>query len=210
MREQVLHVPLVVAGLAGVAPAVIDTPVQLADVTPAVLGWIGLPAPDGLAGRPLPTDPRAPARTPLVAAEFYDIGRDGERSGSEVADLLIALTARMRRGCDPGQRVFGDMRALVRYPLKLAWYAKYPAQLYDLQTDGDEQHDLAGTRPAVVAELTEELGELIARHPHIPRPERGASQQENVSKDVLDRLRALGYVGDDAGHRAPEPSPAEP
>jgi hypothetical protein len=39
LAEPLLHVPLVVHGLAGVSPATIEEPVQLADIAPSVLEW---------------------------------------------------------------------------------------------------------------------------------------------------------------------------
>ena len=44
IRNPLLHVPLVVHGLPGAKSAVIDTPVQLADLVPSILEWTGAPA----------------------------------------------------------------------------------------------------------------------------------------------------------------------
>src|SRR4029079_13171789 len=68
----VTQVPLVVHGVPGVAAAIIDTPVQLVDVMPTVLGWAGVKAPAGLAGQPLPMAEPAQARERAIVAEFHD------------------------------------------------------------------------------------------------------------------------------------------
>lgn len=63
------HVPFLIAG-PGIAPAVIDTPVSLADVTPTVLHHVGLPIPDGLDGRVVP-----PAATEPVYMEAWTLAQ---------------------------------------------------------------------------------------------------------------------------------------
>src|SRR5262249_5502333 len=122
--EEVLHVPLVVQGLTGVAPAAVTTPVALADVTPSILDWLHVPAPPGLAGQPLPTQD-GPARQRSIVAEFDDIPST-QGTGSALGNVFLAGAASLRRRCDREQPVFGDMRALIRYPLKLVWHADYP------------------------------------------------------------------------------------
>lgn len=193
LREEALRVPLVVHGLAGVAPAVIETPVRLADVAPSLLRWAGIPALGDVAARPLPTDAQMPDEPAPVAAEFYDLRPIGETGGNPFVSLVSARQASMRRHCDPSERVFGDMRTLVRYPFKLVWYARYRAELYDLSADRGEQHDLGAARPTVVAALTRELEGLTAYRPAPPT----AAALPEVLPDTLERLRALGYVGDD-------------
>lgn len=190
LHEELLHVPLVIHGLPGVAPAVIKTPVQLADVVPTVLGWLGLPIPGGLGGQPLPTS-RGAVDIPLVTAEFQEMG-SGSIDAGPVANLFMVLAAELRQQCPREARVFGDMRALIRYPFKLVSYANYPAELYDLKADPTEEHDLAAERPTMVAELTAALGKVDT----LPRrrPEEGSP----LPPKVLDRLRALGYVGGDS------------
>jgi len=54
------------------------------------------------------------------------------------------------------------MRGSCAYPLKLVWYARYPAELYDLSSDRRSSAILAPMRPRV-AVLTAELGAWPSR-----------------------------------------------
>jgi arylsulfatase A-like enzyme len=170
---------------------VIDTPVQLADIVPTVMGWLGLSLPPNLAGRPLPTDANPPAEVPLVTAEFYDIGPEAKSDANLITKILVSATDKLRQKCDSRDRVYGDMRSLIRSPLKLVWYEDYPSELFDLSVDRKEQHDLAAERPAIVAQFTAELEKLVARGAH-HAPSGGGTL--DVPADVQERLRALGYV----------------
>jgi arylsulfatase A-like enzyme len=205
VREPLLHVPLVVHGLGGVAPAVIDAPVQLADVVPTVLRLARLPVPAGLPGVPLPTSTRAPGAARPIVAEYRDPQDVIPPGESPMGSRLRGLIRFVRLGCTPGDRVFGAMRAVIRYPHKLVWFANYPAELYDLSIDPLERRDLAGTEPVVAATLAAAGDALIAgaaaaalAPPTVAPPE--------PPPGMLERLRALGYVGDEGTDGAP-PAP---
>jgi arylsulfatase A-like enzyme len=183
VHEELVHVPLVVHGVPGATPAVIDAPVALADVMPSVLGWAGVAAGGPFAGRPLPTTAGA-ARDPRdVVAEHVDpegtLGGPGAKA--------------VRRACGPDDRVWGDIRALVRYPLKLVWYEHYPAALFDLARDPRETNDLAGTQPDAVATLAAALAQQIAAIAPVPDVA-PAAPAGGPPPDVVERLRALGYL----------------
>lgn len=193
LREPLIRVPLVVHGLAGVEPAVIESPVQLADLVPSVLSWLGLPMPENLPGRPLPTAPGTATEVRAIVSHHSN----GDPSSSP--DREPSPTARFRQktmrdwlvACGPEDRVFGEMRSLVRHPWKLMWYAEYPTQLYNLEYDPSEEHDLAEERPEIVAELMgalERTAEAAAPVARSPRP------SEPLDPDLLERLRELGYV----------------
>ena len=64
------------------------------------------------------------------------------------------------------------------------------ASLYDLETDPDEHHDLAGARPEIVAELKQLLAESV-KHT-APSYEMNMSDEEQ--EHLEDRLRGLGYL----------------
>jgi len=94
-----------------------------------------------------------------------------------------------RDACGPHDRVYGDMYTLVRFPLKLVWYADGTTALYDLDDDPGESHDHAPEQPAVVRELLEALRAELAT----------ARAEERTPgwtppPELLERLRALGYV----------------
>ena len=64
-------------------------------------------------------------------------------------------------------------------------------ELYDLEADPDETHNLAAQQPATVAVLQEELQDLLAHNP-FTRQEAGTGK---LSPDAQQKLRALGYFG---------------
>jgi arylsulfatase A-like enzyme len=198
VREPLLHVPLIVHGLAGIVPGVIDAPVQLADLVPTILGWAGLAPPPELLGHSLPTAVDTSADTVAVVGEQLDFEQEPESAAPSLAVYLRSWTDRLRDSCTSDDRVFGDIRALVRYPFKLVWYARYPAQLYDLSTDGKEEHDLARARPALTEELTADLlSRVTVGQQRAPEP-----PSLPPAPEVLDRMRALGYLDDGrAPHR---------
>ncbi|HZR82442.1 MAG TPA: sulfatase [Candidatus Binatia bacterium] len=190
--DELLHVPLVVSGVPGAPPAVVATPVALADVFPSVLAWAGLAVPPGLAGRPLPLrdDPAAAAR-PIVA-EHTDA--EGTMGGP-------AMQA-TRAACPRSSGLFGDARALFLWPEKLQSFADVPGRLYALDVDPGEQNDLAPVR-------SERVGELTALLPAPAKTGGSApgSGDAALPEEVAERLRALGYLGGD-GAGAPAAAPA--
>jgi len=197
--EPLLHVPLVVYGAPGAGVGVVDAPVQLADVMPTVLGWAGVEVPDHLSGRPLPLAPGAAPDNRAIVAEWYDPAEGHAPETAKLASFGRHTTEVARRACGRDDRVSGTMRALIQYPLKLAWYESYPPQLFDLSLDPNETVDLAPARPAAVDTLRADLERRVSGFPVV---EDAAEHAAPVPRDVLDRLHALGYVGD-ADHAKP-------
>jgi len=64
-------------------------------------------------------------------------------------------------------------------------------ELYDLENDPEETHNIAADQPATIAVLREKLHGMLSRHP-FNRTDAGAG---NLSPDAQDKLRALGYFG---------------
>jgi arylsulfatase A-like enzyme len=197
----VLHVPLVVDGLAHTAPARIDAPVQLVDLMPSILSWVGAPVPDGLSGEILPTtQPTAPRRKPIIS-EFHDY---------RLGDPLLPQGAReveerKWRNCGPEDRVSGDMRALLDFPYKLISYTKYPAELYDVRADPREQRDLSKDAALKLVELQAELTDLLPT-----LAVRATAPKAHLDAAEVERLRALGYLGGPAADGQPNaPADAE-
>jgi arylsulfatase A-like enzyme len=189
--EALIHVPLVVHGLPGVAPAIIDAPVQLADVTPTVLAWTGIPAPADLTGRPLPSLAETPAEARALVSEWRDPANREAGLEPILARAGRFMIAESRQSCGPSDRVFGDMRSLVRYPFKLVWNAGRPPALYDLAADPGELDDLARVRPEIVAALD---GELAGHPPSAGPQDVPPPALPSPTLDAIDRLRALGYL----------------
>ena len=47
--------------------------------------------------------------------------------------------------------------------MKLIWFERYPAELYDLQKDPNEEHDMAAQRPDVVETMKAALDKIDGR-----------------------------------------------
>ncbi len=128
MYEESAAVPLIMAG-PGVEPgAVVETPVSLLDFYPTILESVGATPNEEegqRAGRSLYEVARAPTDAERVVFSEY------HASGAETAAYLV------RRG-----------------RMKYIHYVGYPPELYDLESDPEEQDNLAG-RPESAAILDE-------------------------------------------------------
>jgi len=71
--------------------------------------------------------------------------------------------------------------------------------LFDLAKDPSELHDLAQERPEKVAELLELLHAEKARAETARKFARPSAPPAELSPEQLERLRAIGYVGDEGG-----------
>ena len=137
-------------------------------------------------------DPSTPSR-PLIVEHFDLQSRPGSVN-TPLVTFLRHTTESMRQRCDKSDPVFGDMRALIRYPDKLILYAEYAPELYDLSADPGEIHDLASARPDAVRELTLDMQRLASLPAAGSRSAPDAATGVLPPPEVLDRLRALGYV----------------
>ncbi len=81
--------------------------------------------------------------------------------------------------------------ALLSLDWKYFYSPELPPLLYDLRTDRQETRDVAAAYPGVVAEMQEELLALLAR---LSATGGGLEVMEEISPQVLDHLRALGYL----------------
>ncbi len=134
MYQESAGVPLVMAGPDVGAGKVVETPVSLVDFHPTILASFGLAPEAGLPGRSLYETARAPYDPERVVFSEY------HASGAETAAYLV------RKG-----------------RMKYVHYVDYPPELYDLESDPEEQNDLAGA-PAfsdVCAELEAALRAIL-------------------------------------------------
>jgi arylsulfatase A-like enzyme len=187
VAEALLRVPLVVHGLPGVEPAVIDTPVQIIDVFASVVEWAEANAAASPYARALPTAESGERR--LVFAEY------GE---AEYAIKLIPgvdwvtyaiMIADARRFCRDEDRIRGNRMAVIDFPWKLIWHEDGGRLLFDVREDPEEITDRAGAHPQIAARLAEEAARF--RTSVAPR---GGASPATVEKERAERLRALGYI----------------
>jgi arylsulfatase A-like enzyme len=165
--EEMLHVPLVVAGRGSVEVprGVVAVPVSLLDLLPTLVDLLDLPAPRQtpqgrslaalLRGEPLDLPPR-----PLFLSSRYKPRPADVQLGLRQGDLKLVLSG-------DGAR----------------------CELYDLAADPYERVDLAARRPADVERLRTRLWAWYADR--VPAAPPGAEGQPTPQQQ--DALRALGY-----------------
>lgn len=184
LRQQVIHIPLVVQGR-NARPARIETPVGLLNVHASILDWAGVKERAGSTA-PLPLTRDDPADDAVIS-EYFDTGKGPIVKQS----WMLRMINLVRRGCRKSDRVRGDMRTVIRKSMKLITYTEYPTELFDLETDPLEQNDLAADRLDLVAELEKYLD----RRRKGPVVE--TSEKIDLSPETIERLRALGYTAPD-------------
>jgi arylsulfatase A-like enzyme len=156
-------VPLVVKYPRGAAPRVVDDAVSTVDVLPTVLDVLGIDAPEDLRGRSLRAGGGPVERA--VVAEHYPF------------EQLVRK--------DPEAAV---ARALVAGRWKLVRRDDGREELYDLDTDPEELHDLRGSGAAPAEELDAALDRWLEETPA------AESAADALDEDASERLKALGYV----------------
>lgn len=160
-----LHVPLIIRPPAGVAPegTVVEDWVGTVDLVPTVLELLDIERPEGLQGRSL---------VPLWSPE-------AEASASR-RRYAENLSPRLTHG-------WGELRVLFDGSMK---YIHGPRpELYDLETDPGELHDLVADRPEETRRLRGILEQFIARNAVA-----GTSTVETLDEEVRRRLESLGYL----------------
>ena len=196
LRDPLLHIPLIVHGWPDTEPAVIDSPVQLADIVPTILDLLQEPVPSELPGQPLPTHPSQPTASRVLSAEYTDPETPGPGTAVPLVALGRAQLRTLRAKCTPEDRVWGSMQAVISYPHKLIRFERFAPELYDLDDDPREERNLALERPEEVRRLglavatpgqsaLDDLGQMDA-----------ADSLDGVPSPVLDQLRSLGYIGE--------------
>lgn len=139
LHDEVLRVPLVISA-PGLAPRVVEQPVMLMDVAPTVLDVLGVPLPQAFQGRSLSG---ALAGLPLAPAPIH-------------AELL------------PRQGWKLDGRALIAADgrTKVIYNITHPRfEVFDLERDPDEQHDISQLEPDVTARMRLEMAAWLDATP---------------------------------------------
>ena len=171
LYQEQIRVPLLIKPLSGPRGTRVDAVVRGVDLHPTVLDLAGLEVPAGLDGRSL---------RGLMAGE-------AEPPRTAYAELLAAFDAnsafhRLR----PKDAL---IHAFVDHPWKLILHPRDPEahELYNLDSDPGELHNLYAARPEVARRLTAELRRLdpFVSEPFAP----GAADTE-----AYERLKALGYI----------------
>jgi arylsulfatase len=173
-HQDQLHVPLILRW-SGKLPAGRRLPqtVRLFDVMPTLLAQLELGPPKG-----------------LQAASLQDM-IDGQNPPP-----LVAFAEAVKKRPAEKALVLGQWKLL-------AYIDEDRYELYDLNADPTEQHDLAGQHPQRVAELRRLLEKQIEENEALGAGV--AVQEAAMTPAELERLRLLGYIdGEDEENNEPE------
>jgi arylsulfatase A-like enzyme len=175
LYEEQLRIPLIVRPPQRLAwkPARIDATVSLLDVVPTVLEVTGIPADGRLQGqslaRVLAPDELEP-RTIVAQRRFFPKSTVDQRG----ARFASSATLHALRGDSP---------------LKYLRSGEGIEELYDLDADPRELHNLAAERPEATALIRDQLERMIAI-----RSSGRAVVEQAIDDETREALRALGYV----------------
>jgi arylsulfatase A-like enzyme/predicted negative regulator of RcsB-dependent stress response len=159
--EATLRIPLIVFQPHLFTPRVVGEPVRHVDLLPTILDALAVQVPESLAGRSLLPVVAGDARASAPAAPIY----------------FEALSGNLNRGWAP-------LRGMIRNRLK---YIDLPVpELYDLQRDPDEGHNLVESSPQQAEQMRAILEAL--------RPSDGRAEHRAETADARQRLRSLGYM----------------
>jgi arylsulfatase A-like enzyme/Flp pilus assembly protein TadD len=166
LYDGALHVPLIVR-LPGTVPRglVVEGPVELVDIAPTILDYLGLP--------PL-------SRAQGVSLRPRIDGKDDGRGALAHAETLMP---RIEFGWSELKMVRDARFKYIRAPRP---------ELYDLRSDRYEQRDLVAREGARAGELAGLLDRWIAATTDATAE---AASRRALSTDEEARLRALGYLG---------------
>ncbi len=170
--DELIRVPLLLHS-PGQLPAgrVVDQQVELIDVAPSILDVLGLPPIEGMQGVSL---------LPLIRGESRP-DREALSEATCVAPEIKSLRAEGFKYIYAFPPPDGERIGIGAAP---TWEA-----LFNLNKDPGEQHNLAPTSPAEVAAWRARLEDRFAA-----MPSTGDGTEMAVEDELLDRLRALGYV----------------
>jgi len=178
--EELLRVPLILAGPGIPRGVVVRQPAGLIDLMPTVLARLGLPAPAALDGLDLSatfgggTLPERPF--------FGEADHNNVVDGAQVVDIKRMV------------RLGNEKLHLDRHSARI--------ELFDLAHDPSEQHDLSAAEP----ERVRALEGMLARFVQGARA--GEESGKTMSPDERGLLKQLGYGGDDRDASAAPSAPA--
>jgi len=173
--DTTLRIPLIIAG-AGVPTRDIGEQVRIVDVMPTLLELAGVGVPPEVQGRSLVPLARGRALSLVALSEtWYPRNHFGWSELTAIRDGRYKLIAAPRR------------------------------ELYDMQTDPREMHDLAASNPGRADALERALRDLTAT----TSSRKPAAAARPIDSSAAERLRALGYVGGSVSPQSLEKRPRD-
>ncbi|MEW5988260.1 MAG: sulfatase [Chloroflexota bacterium] len=110
-----------------------------------------------------------------------------------ISEYLVPNLERMQRlfAKYNWQQYDRAVRSLRREDYKYIWTSDDRPELYDLKADPGETNNLAAAQPELAAEMQGQMDEWLAS---INQSDRSAQPVQELSEDVLERLKDLGYL----------------
>ena len=115
-------------------------------------------------------------------------GRSLSKPRTEDSDVIYAEARAPRRWAAANSRLRGIRRAIFSGSLELISWSLGPSQLYDLQTDPQEAHNVFDENDPRIRALLDKLTAWTASAP------RQLEQAPKLDKGAAERLKSLGYV----------------
>jgi choline-sulfatase len=171
MYEDAAGIPLLMAGPDVPAGQVLDVPVSLVDVFPTVMEMTGT--------RAVPADAELPGHSLLAIA-------NGARPQRTVLSEYHA-----------GNSTCGNF--MIRHgPYKFVYYTQHPAQLFNLEHDPEEVHDLAAdpARASLLAECEARLRSVVDPEAAdaLARSDQGAAIARHGGREAVIKRGTFGYT----------------
>jgi len=168
-HEELVRVPLIVAGPGIVAGHTANAPVSLVDVSATLHEWLGV----------IPAEP-------LQGRSFAALA-NGEPDGPEPRRVYLSSSNGTQYGLD----------ALIEGSDKLVRTSEGEYALFDLASDPAESENVAGAHPKRLAELAATLEAVVleneTRRTRNLRAQ-GSAERVRTDSETEEALRALGYV----------------
>jgi tetratricopeptide (TPR) repeat protein len=154
-----LRVPWFIWAAEGILTQVFRDPVRHIDLMPTLLDLVGLESPADVEGRTL--------RPYLTRESPY----------SPPPSYFEALNVHLTRDWAPLRGIVKDGYKYIRLPIP---------ELYDLERDPRERHNIAAEKPEIARELDQSLQALV--------PDTDTFDANLPDLETVERLQALGYV----------------
>jgi arylsulfatase A-like enzyme len=162
--QNLVSIPLIIKYPRQLDPRRSDELVSQVDFMPTILDLAGIPMPAALQG------------VSLVAAE-----RDRTR-------VVYASANGLNRVARVNPKFAGTRHAIFAGSLKLISSTSGPTELYDLNADPGEEHNLYSSGDPRAVELSRRLESWVASMPH------GKVRTKRLDPATRERLKSLGYV----------------
>lgn len=174
LHEPGLRVPMGIAWPGRLEPGRVDVPASALDLTPTVLGLLGMPVPKALRGHDWSAQIRGEAEMPEGRITYHQAHKGAVRGGGRQA---------RRRGLLEVGMLQGESKELWRIK------GQDTRSLFDLEADPGELDNRVEPRSGLSAELAAWLEEVeagLAASDELPPP--------SLDEESLEQLEALGYL----------------